>query len=45
MANYQIEFLPTAHKELASLSKQVQQRITAKLELLKINPSSWCESA
>lgn len=38
MANYQIEFLPTARKELASLPKQIQQRIAAKLEQLKIDP-------
>ncbi|NJO42578.1 MAG: type II toxin-antitoxin system RelE/ParE family toxin [Cyanobacteria bacterium CRU_2_1] len=38
MANYQIEFLPTAQKELASLPKQMQQRVAAKLEQLKADP-------
>jgi mRNA interferase RelE/StbE len=39
MADYQIEFLPTARKELASLPRQVQERIATKLEQLKTNPT------
>lgn len=38
MATYQIEFLPTARKELSSLPKQIQQRIAVKLEQLKSDP-------
>lgn len=36
--NYSIEFLRTALKELSKLPKDVQQRIAAKIEELKINP-------
>jgi mRNA interferase RelE/StbE len=40
MADYQIEFLPTAQKALASLPRQAQERIATKLEQLKTNPNA-----
>lgn len=38
MEEYSIEFLRTAQKELAKLPVEIQQRITARIEALKINP-------
>ncbi|CAA9326562.1 RelE/StbE replicon stabilization toxin [uncultured Leptolyngbya sp.] len=38
MASFHIEFLPTARKELASLPKQIQKRIAAKVNSLEFNP-------
>lgn len=37
-ANYSIEFLRTARKELSKLPKDIQQRIAVKIEELKLNP-------
>ncbi len=36
--HYSIEFLRTALKELSKLPKEIQQRIAAKIEELKLNP-------
>jgi mRNA interferase RelE/StbE len=38
MADYSIEFLRTAGKELAKLPVEVQQRIAARIDELKTNP-------
>ena len=38
MEDYRIEFLSTALKELSKLSSEVQQRIAARIDALKINP-------
>ena len=38
MAEYRIEFLKTAEKELAKLPKDIQQRVRDRINLLMINP-------
>ena len=38
MAEYQIEFLRTARKELSKLPPDIQKRISEKIEQLKLNP-------
>jgi mRNA interferase RelE/StbE len=38
MEDYNIEFLRTALKELAKLPKEIQQRIAARIDELKVNP-------
>lgn len=38
MSRYRIEFLKTAKKELAKLPKQVQKRISAKIDALLLDP-------
>jgi len=38
MEEYSIEFLRTAQKQLAKLPVEIQQRIAASIDSLKINP-------
>jgi len=38
MSLYQIEFLPSARKELSSLHRDAQKRIGRKIDSLSINP-------
>jgi mRNA interferase RelE/StbE len=38
VSRYRIEFLKTAQKELLKLPKEVQQRISAKLDALLLDP-------
>jgi len=38
VSRYRIEFLKTAKKELAKLPKQVQKRISAKIDALLLDP-------
>lgn len=40
MAEYRIEFLRTARKELSKLPQDIQRRISEKIEQLKFNPYS-----
>ncbi|MGK7884603.1 MAG: type II toxin-antitoxin system RelE/ParE family toxin [Crocosphaera sp.] len=38
MTEYKIQFLKSAKKELAKLPRNIQERISNKLEILKIDP-------